>query len=120
MNENQRETELLLKSVSAIGRAHKLSAKELSRITGIEAGDLVRTDGEEGRYILTANQTQAAQEMLRLYKELTAFFGEDNSEASRWLHTRNLDFDARPIDILNTTGGIKRVCQYLRDYRSRS
>lgn len=120
MNRDQSDTELLLKSVRAIGRAYDLSAKELSRITGIEAGDFARTDGEEGKDTLTAKQTQAAQEMLRLYKELSAFCGQDDSAASRWLRTKNLDFDALPIGILKTTGGIERVCHYLRDYLSRS
>lgn len=120
MDKDQRDSKLLLKAVRAVGLTYELSATELSRITGIEAGDLARTDGEEGRDTLTTNQTQSAQEMLALHNELSAFFGQNDSAASRWLHTKNLDFDARPIDILKTAGGIERACQYLRDYRSRS
>ena len=120
MDGDQRDSELLLKTVRAIGRAYELSATELSRITGIKAGDLARTNGEEGKDTLTAKQTQAAQEMLRLYKELSALFGQDDSAASRWLRTKNLDFDARPIDLIKTADGLERVRQYLRDYHSRS
>lgn len=120
MNKDQRDPKLLLKAVRAVGRAYELSATELSRITGIEAGDLARAEKEESRETLTASQLQAAQDMLQLNNELSAFFGQDDSAASRWLRTKNLDFDARPIDILKATGGVERVCQYLRDYRSRS
>lgn len=120
MNRDQRDSKPLLKAVRAMGRAYDFTAIELSRITGIEAVDLESAGDEERTKTLNADQTQAAQEILRLHKELSAIFGQDARTASGWLHTKNLDFDARPVDIIRTTEGIEKVCDYLRDYQSRS
>ena len=104
----------------AIGRAYELSAEELSRITGIEAGDLARTDGAEGRDTLTTNQTQAVLQLLELHDGLSAIFGEHDSEAANWLRTRNIDLDAKPVELIATTDGLKAVSEYVAAYRSKS
>ncbi|WP_366933415.1 MbcA/ParS/Xre antitoxin family protein [Erythrobacter sp.] len=49
-----------------------------------------------------------------------ALFGGSNRSARSWLLARNLDFNARPIDLIDSPEGLRAVCDYLEGYRVRA
>ncbi|MBO6529086.1 MAG: DUF2384 domain-containing protein [Erythrobacter sp.] len=55
-----------------------------------------------------------------LHEALMALFGGSNRSARSWLLARNLDFNARPIDLIDSPEGLRAVCDYLEGYRVRA
>jgi len=62
---------------------------------------------------------ELGQHLLRLFRSLDSWLGQDDASARSWLATPNLDLEARPIDLLPTVRGLLRTSDYVDALRAR-
>ena len=60
---------------------------------------------------------EAARLLLRLFRGLDALMGSDDDAARRWLATRNVDLDARRLDLIDSFRDLIAVCDYVDTHR---
>ena len=96
-----------------------LSNAKLGTVLGLSPATVSRIRG--GRTLLdpASKSFEAGQFLLRLFRGLDALMGSDDDASRRWLATRNLDLDARPLDLIDSFRGLVTVCDYVDAHRAR-
>ena len=110
---------VLTEAVSRIADLWQLSNARLGTIIGLSAPTASRL--RTGRYRLEAGSKpfELAQHLLRLFRSLDSWLGQDDAAARSWLATMNLDLGERPIDLLPTVRGLLRTSDYVDALRAR-
>ncbi len=110
---------VLTESVSRIADLWHLSNARLGTIIGLSAPTASRL--RAGRYRLEAGSKpfELSQHLLRLFRSLDSWLGQDDAAARSWLATVNLDLGERPIDLLPTVRGLLRTSDYVDALRAR-
>lgn len=68
-----------------------------------------------------ASNIKMAQQLLWLWESLSGLFGTDLASARAWLREENIDLEARPVDLIeSSSNGLETVCNYLSSYQHRS
>lgn len=110
---------VLSDAIARIADLWDLSNAMLGRIIGLSAPTISRL--RAGAYRLEAGSKpfELAQHLLRLFRSLDSWLGQDDASARSWLVTRNLDLEARPIDLMPTVQGLLRTNDYVDALRAR-
>ena len=116
---NADASRVLSDAVARIADFWHLSNAKLGLILGLSGPTVSRL--RAGRYRLEAGGKpfELAQHLLRLFRSLDSWLGQDDGSARSWLATRNLDLGARPIDLLSTVRGLLRTSDYVEALRVR-
>lgn len=110
---------ILASAVVGIGRMLSLTHGKLALALDLSASDLAELQSRQKGLRLTPKSFEAAQSLLSLYHSLQVAFGGCDRSIRSWMSAENLDFDARPIDLINSPEGLRAVCDYLEGYRAR-
>jgi uncharacterized protein (DUF2384 family) len=110
---------VLSDAVARIAEFWQLSNVKLGSILGLSGPTVSRL--RAGHYRLEAGSKpfELAQHLLRLFRSLDSWLGQDDVSARSWLTTRNLDLGERPIDLLTTVRGLLRTSDYVDALRAR-
>jgi hypothetical protein len=110
---------VLSSALARIANFWGFSNAKLGTVLGVSPATVSRIRG--GRTLLdpASKSFEAGQFLLRLFRGLDAFMGSDDDASRRWLATRNLDLDARPLDLIDSFRGLVTVCDYVDAHRAR-
>jgi len=116
---NADASRVLSDAVGRIAEFWELSNAKLGLILGLSGPTVSRL--RAGRYRLEPDSKpfELAQHLLRLFRSLDSWLGQDDGSARSWLRTRNLDLGERPIDLLSTVRGLLRTSDYVDALRAR-
>jgi hypothetical protein len=109
----------LTEAIARIADFWRLSNARLGTIIGLSAPTTSRL--RAGRYRLEAGSKpfELSQHLLRLFRSLDSWLGQDDEAVRSWLATVNLDLGERPIDLLPTVRGLLRTSDYVDALRAR-
>ncbi|AKQ43198.1 hypothetical protein CP97_05080 [Aurantiacibacter atlanticus] len=110
---------LLTSAIARIGEFWGLTNAKLGSVLGLSAATVSRLRAGKAELDPASKSFEAAQYLLRLFRSLDALLGSDDMAARSWLATRNVDLDARPIDLVDSFKGLMTVCDYVDAYRAR-
>jgi uncharacterized protein (DUF2384 family) len=110
---------VLTTAVSRIADSWGLTNAKLGAVLGLSAATVSRLRSGQARLDPSSKAFEAGQFLLRLFRSLDALLGSDDQAARSWLATRNLDLDARPIDLIDSFKGLITVCDYVDAHRAR-
>ncbi len=110
---------VLTEAVGRIAGFWCLSNARLGTIIGLSGPTVSRLRGGQYRLEPGSKPFELAQHLLRLFRSLDSWLGQDDDSARSWLTTRNLDLEARPIDLLMTVRGLLRTSDYVDALRAR-
>lgn len=116
---NPEASRVLTEAVSRIAELWGLSNARLGAIIGLSGPTASRL--RAGRYLLEPDSKpfELAQHLLRLFRSLDSWLGQDDTAARSWLATRNLDLGGPPIELLPTVRGLLRTSDYVDALRAR-
>ena len=110
---------VLTTAVSRIADFWGLTNAKLGAVLGLSAATVSRLRSGQARLDPASKAFEAGQFLLRLFRSLDALLGSDDQAARSWLMARNLDLDARPIDLIDSFKGLITVCDYVDAHRAR-
>lgn len=104
-------TEATLRAADLLG----LKNAELAAILGVNRSTVSRWQNPQNSSLISAKSKtgEAAALFIRMIRSLSTFFAGEFEQCGRWLRSDNSYFDARPIDLIKTSQGLVRVCDYL-------
>jgi hypothetical protein len=116
---NADASRVLTEAIARIADFWRLSNARLGAIIGLSAPTASRL--RAGRYRLEAGSKpfELSQHLLRLFRSLDSWLGQDDEAVRSWLATVNLDLGERPIDLLPTVRGLLRTSDYVDALRAR-
>lgn len=96
-----------------------ISNARLGVIIGLSGPTVSRL--RNGSYTLEPGSKpfELAQHLLRLFRSLDSWLGQDDNAARSWLETPNIDLDAAPIEMIATIRGLIRTGDYIDALRAR-
>lgn len=114
-----RAARVLTEAVGRIAELWHLSNAGLGAILGLSGATASRL--RAGRYLLEPGSKpfELAQHLLRLFRSLDSWLGQDDEAVRSWLATKNIDLGERPIDLLTTIRGLLRTSDYVDVLRAR-
>lgn len=110
---------VLSEAVGRIATLWHLSNARLGMILGLSAPTVSRLRGGSYRLEPGTKPFELAQHLLRLFRSLDSWLGQDDASVRSWLVTVNLDLGARPVDLLPTIQGLLRTSDYVDALRAR-
>jgi hypothetical protein len=110
---------VLSDAVSRIAEFWQLSNGKIGMILGLSAPTVSRLRAGQYRLEPGSKPFELGQHLLRLFRSLDGWLGQDDDSVRSWLTTRNLDLEARPIDLLPTVRGLLRTSDYVDALRAR-
>lgn len=110
---------VLGEAVGHIAQFWQLSNAKLGAIIGLSGPTVSRLRAGQYRLESGSKPFELAQHLLRLFRSLDSWLGQDDISVRSWLMTRNLDLEARPIDLLSTVRGLLRTSDYVDALRAR-
>ena len=113
------DAHLLVSATIEFAKSCAISNDELAGVLGIEA-DRMKLIARGNTEHAERGVLRRAEQLLLLHQNLAAIFCDDGAVAANWLRTRNIDLDARPLDLLSAQDGIREVNDYLAGYRQKS
>lgn len=113
------DAEVLSRALAKLADFWGFSNAKLGAVLGLSAATVSRIRGGSSVLDLASKSYEAGQFLLRLFRGLDALMGSDDDASRRWLTTRNLDLDARPLDLIDSFKGLITVCDYVDAHRAR-
>lgn len=110
---------VLSEAVARIADFWQLSNSRLGSIIGLSGPTVSRLRSGQYRLEPGSKPFELAQHLLRLFRSLDSWLGQDDASTRSWLTTRNIDLEARPIDLLPTVRGLLRTSDYVDALRAR-
>lgn len=118
-NQSADAERVLSEAMARIADLWGFSNAKLGSIIGLSGPTVSRM--RSGAYQLEAGSKsfELAQHLLRLFRSLDSWLGQDDDAARSWLATRNLDLEAAPIELIATVRGLVRTSDYVDALRAR-
>jgi hypothetical protein len=113
------EAAVLSKAVANAARLWGLSNELLGKIIGVSAPTASRLRAGSYQLERGSKPFELAQYLVRLFRSLDSVTGSDDKASVSWLRTRNIDLDARPIDLILTIRGLFEVTDYVDEFRAK-
>ncbi|WP_236694474.1 MbcA/ParS/Xre antitoxin family protein [Sphingomonas sp. Leaf343] len=110
---------VLSEAVSRIASFWNLSNAQAGAILGLSAPTISRLRSGQYRLEPGSKPFELAQHLLRLFRSLDSWLGQDDQSARSWLTTPNLDLGGPPIAQLATVRGLLRTGDYVDALRAR-
>jgi uncharacterized protein (DUF2384 family) len=110
---------VLTEAVRRIADLWQLSNARLGAIIGLSGPTVSRLRSGSYQLEIGSKPFELAQHLLRLFRSLDSWLGQDDDAARSWLATPNLDLQARPAELLVTVRGLLRTSDYLDALRAR-
>jgi uncharacterized protein (DUF2384 family) len=109
---NHSDRILVGRSVLQAGSRLDLSKKLTAAAIGTSTSTLYRVD--KGAPLPSGKPYENALLLIRIYKNLAALLGADQTSMRYWMTTQNQHLDQqRPIEMVQTTEGLVRLSCYL-------
>ena len=110
---------VLGKAVGRIAQFWDLSNAKLGTVLGLSAPTISRLRAGHYRLDPAGKPFELAQHLLRLFRSLDSWLGQDDDAVRSWLSTPNLDLGAPPIAVIDTVRGLIRTSDYVDALRAR-
>jgi uncharacterized protein (DUF2384 family) len=110
---------ILTSAVAKIADYWDLSNAKLGAVLGLSPTTVSRLRSGSTKLDQSSKSFEAGQFLLRLFRSLDAMMGSDDAAAKAWLAARNLDLEARPLDLIDSFKGLMTVCDYVDAHRAR-
>lgn len=110
---------VLSEAIARIADFWHLSNARLGSIIGLSGPTVSRLRSGQYKLEPSSKSFELAQHLLRLFRSLDSWLGQDDASTRSWLTTRNIDLEARPIDLLPTVRGLLRTSDYVDALRAR-
>lgn len=110
---------VLSEAIARIAAFWSLSNARLGAIIGLSASTVSRLRSGAYRLEPGSKPFELAQHLLRLFRSLDSWLGQDDDAARSWLATPNLDLGAAPIDLVTSVRGLLRTGDYVDALRAR-
>lgn len=110
---------VLSDAVGRIAEFWHLTNARLGAILGLSGPTVSRLRAGQYRLEPGSKPFELAQHLLRLFRSLDSWLGQDDASVRSWLATPNLDLGERPIDLLPTVRGLLRTSDYVDALRAR-
>ncbi|AXJ97476.1 MULTISPECIES: antitoxin Xre-like helix-turn-helix domain-containing protein [unclassified Sphingomonas] len=110
---------VLSEAIARIAAFWSLSNARLGAIIGLSAPTVSRLRSGAYRLEPGSKPFELAQHLLRLFRSLDSWLGQDDDAARSWLATPNLDLGAAPIDLVTSVRGLLRTGDYVDALRAR-
>ena len=110
---------ILTSAIARIAEFWGLTNAKLGSVLGLSSATVSRLRSGKAELDPASKSFEAAQYLLRLFRSLDALLGSDDMAARAWLSARNMDLDARPIDLVDSFKGLMTVCDYVDAHRAR-
>ena len=110
---------VLSEAVGRIADLWDLSNARLGAILGLSPATVSRLRGGHYRLEPGGKPFELAQHLVRLFRSLDSWLGQDDRAARSWLDTRNLDLEERPLALIQTVRGLLRTSDYVDALRAR-
>lgn len=111
---------VLSEAVSRIAYFWQLSNARLGAILGLSGPSASRLRAGAYRLDPGGKPFELAQHLLRLFRSLDSWLGQDDAAARSWLATPNLDLGAPPLELIATVRGLLRTSDYVDALRART
>jgi len=111
------EAQVLSKALARIAELWGFSNAKLGAVLGLSSETISRMRSGWAVLDPASKSFEAGQSLLRLFRGLDALMGSDDGASRRWLAARNVDLDARPLDLIDTFRGLIAVCDYVDAHR---
>ena len=110
---------VLSEAVERIAGFWQLSNARLGAILGLSAPTVSRLRAGSYRLEPGSKPFELAQHLLRLFRSLDSWLGQDDTAVRSWLATPNLDLGAAPLELIATVRGLLRTSDYVDGLRAR-
>jgi uncharacterized protein (DUF2384 family) len=110
---------VLGEAITRIARFWGLSNVQAGAILGLSAPTVSRLRAGNWRLEPGSKPFELAQHLLRLFRSLDSWLGQDDAAARSWLATPNLDLGAAPLALIETVRGLIRTADYVDALRAR-
>ena len=110
---------MLSEAIARIATFWQLSNARLAAILGLSAPTVSRLRGGSYRLEAGSKPFELAQHLLRLFRSLDSWLGQDDEAARSWLATPNLDLGAAPLELIASVRGLLRTSDYVDALRAR-
>ena len=110
---------VLSEAVSRIAGYWELSNARLGAVLGLSPASVSRLRGGHYRLEPGSKPFELGQHLLRLFRSLDSWLGQDDAAARSWLDTPNVDLGGAPIDLIQTVRGLLRTGDYVDSLRAR-
>ncbi len=110
---------VLSEAITRIASLWQFSNAKLGAIVGLSGPTVSRLRSGAYRLEPGTKPFELAQHLLRLFRSLDSWLGQDEASARSWLETRNLDLGAAPLDLIVTVRGLLRTSDYVDALRAR-
>jgi hypothetical protein len=94
----------------------ELSAEALSGIIEIPQHAVTAANIDDALLKSGEKSLKKAEQTVLLYRSLSSVFGGDDGKAAKWLREENSALGGVPVDLIQTTGGLAVVLDYLAGY----
>lgn len=117
--DNPEAPRVLSDAVGRIAGFWRLSNAKLGAIIGLSGPTVSRL--RAGQYQLEPGSKpfELAQHLVRLFRSLDSWLGQDDASARSWLNTPNTDLGDRPLALIATVRGLLRTSDYVDSLRAR-
>ena len=108
-------------SKATIRAAHKLGLtnRTLSAVIGLSEPTISRMSSGQRPLERGSKPFELSILFVRLYRSLDAIVSGDEKVAKAWLNNPNVPLGDKPINLIQTVGGLVNVIQYLDARRAR-
>jgi hypothetical protein len=106
---------------ATIRAAHKLALtnRTLSAVIGLSEPTVSRMSSGQRPLERGTKPFELSILFVRLYRSLDAIVSGDENVAKAWLNNPNVPLGGKPINLIQTVGGLVNVIQYLDARRAR-
>lgn len=110
---------VLSEAVTRIAEFWLLSNARLGAVLGLSGPTVSRLRAGTYRLEPGGKPFELAQHLVRLFRSLDSWLGQDDAAARSWLATPNLDLGAPPLDLIATVRGLLRTSDYVDGLRAK-
>lgn len=110
---------VLSEATARIASFWNLSNARLGQILGLSAPTVSRLRSGAWRLEPGSKPFELAQHLVRLFRSLDSWLGQDDEAARSWLATPNLDLGAAPLELIASVRGLLRTSDYVDALRAR-
>jgi Protein of unknown function (DUF2384) len=119
-HQNADAARVLSAAVARIAELWRLSNSGVGAIIGLSEPTISRLRRGHCELDPGSKSFELAQHLLRLFRSLENWLGQDDDAARSWLATRNSDLEASPAELILTVRGLLRTSDYVDGIRART